>query len=174
LKPPPEGSRRPLPPDDPPPPSPDRIATSWDKGHGRIEKRTLEATTILTVGSKWSGLKQGFRITRERTAKGKTTVEVALGITSLSPERANAAALRAFLRTHWHIENKLHYVRDVTLGEDACRVRKGTAPQVLAALRNAVIHLLSAVEAESHPEAIELLQLRPEEAKRLIGVPQSE
>jgi predicted transposase YbfD/YdcC len=134
----------------------------------------LETTTILTVGSKWKGLKQGFRITRERTAKGKTTVEVAHGITSLSTEQANAAALLAFLRDHWQIENGLHYVRDVTLGEDACRVRSGTAPQVLAALRNAVIHLLWAVEAESHPEAIELLQLHPEEAKRLIGIPQSE
>ena len=96
------------------------------------------------------------------------------GITSLSADRANAAALLTFLRDHWQIENGLHYVRDVTLGEDACRVRSGTAPQVLAALRNAVVHLLATVSAESHPEAIELLQIHPEEARRLIGIPQSE
>ena len=134
----------------------------------------METTTILTTGSKWKGLKQGFRITRERTVKGKKTVEVVYGITSLSAERANAVALLVILRDHWQIENGLHYVRDVTLGEDACRVRSGTAPQVLAALRNAVIHLLTQVDAESRPEAIELLQIHPEDAKRLIGIPQHE
>ena len=79
------------------------------------------------MGSKWTGLNQGLRITRERTG-GKKTVEVVYGITSLSAERANAAALLVFLRDHWQIENGLHYVRDVTLGEDACRVRTGAAP----------------------------------------------
>lgn len=145
-----------------------------EKGHGRVEKRTLEATPILTAGQKWKGLKQGLRITRERTVKGRKTVEVVYGITSLSVTRANAATLLSILRDHWQIENGLHYVRDVTLGEDACRVRKGVAPQVLATLRNAVIHLLTEVDAESRPEAIEILQLHPEQARRLIGIPQCE
>lgn len=145
-----------------------------EKGHGRIEKRTLETTPILTAGQKWKGLKQGLRITRERTVKGARSVEMVYGITSLSMERANAATLLAILRGHWRIENGLHYVRDVTLGEDACRVRSGTAPQVLAALRNTVVHLLARVDAESRPEAIEILQLRPEEARTLIGIPQCE
>jgi len=57
--------------------------------------------------------------------------------------------LLAYLRNPWRIENELHSVRDVTLGEDACRVRSGDAPQVLAAIRNAVIHLLSKVKAKS-------------------------
>jgi hypothetical protein len=68
----------------------------------------------------------------------------------------------------------LHYVRDVTLGEDACRVRRGTAPQVLAALRNAVVHLLAEVGAGSRPEAIERLQIHHNEARKLIGIPQAE
>ncbi|AWM37633.1 hypothetical protein GobsT_43700 [Gemmata obscuriglobus] len=148
--------------------------TTSEKGHGRIEKRTLETTPIVTVGQKWKGLKQGLRITRERAVKGKKTVEVVYGITSLSMARANAATLLTILRDHWQIENGLHYVRDVTLGEDACRVRKGTAPQVLAAVRNVVVHLLASVEAKSRPEAIELLQLHPENARNLIGIPQSE
>ena len=101
-------------------------------------------------------------------------MEVVYGITSLSGERANAAKLLELVRSHWEIENSLHYVRDVTLGEDASRVRKGSAPQVLAALRNATIHLWSGVNASSVPEAIEQMQIRPEEAKRLIGIPQSE
>ena len=145
-----------------------------DKGHGRTEKRTLRVTSILTAGPKWKGLKQGFQVTRERTLGGQKTVEVVYGITSLSAERANAAALLTYLRDHWQIENGLHYVRDVTLREDACRVRCGSAPQVLAALRNAVVHLLADIEANSRPEAIEYLQIHPEEAKRLIGIPHCE
>lgn len=175
MKRPPEGSRRPLPPEDVHFSAPaDRVVTTSEKGHGRIEKRTLETTPIVTVGQKWKGLKQGLRITRERAVKGKKTVEVVYGITSLSMARANAATLLTILRDHWQIENGLHYVRDVTLGEDACRVRKGTAPQVLAAVRNVVVHLLASVEAKSRPEAIELLQLHPENARNLIGIPQSE
>jgi hypothetical protein len=46
------------------------------------------------------------------------------------------------VRRHWHIENRLHWPRDVTLGEDACQVRSGHAPQALAALRNCVVGLL--------------------------------
>jgi predicted transposase YbfD/YdcC len=76
-------------------------------------------------------------------------VEAVYGITSLRRDAADAAALLALVRGHWGIENGLHYVRDVTLGEDACRVRTGNAPQVLAALRNAVVHLLEGVEAAS-------------------------
>ena len=61
------------------------VATTIDKAHGRIEKRTLPTTTILTKGQDWAGLKQGFEITRERTIEGVTTVEVVHGISSLSP-----------------------------------------------------------------------------------------
>ena len=78
------------------------------------------------------------------------------------------------MRDHWQIENGLHYVRDVTLGEDACRVRSGRRPQVLAALRNAVVHLLKQMDANSHPEAIEQLQVRPEIARELVGIPACE
>jgi predicted transposase YbfD/YdcC len=139
-----------------------------------LEERTLRTTSILTVTEKWKGMKQGFEITRERTVDDKTTVEVVYGMTSLSADRADAAALLVHVRDHWKIENKLHYVRDVTFREDACRVRSGTAPQVLAAIRNTVVHLLKDVEAKSCPEALEVLQIHPEEAKRLIGIPQIE
>jgi predicted transposase YbfD/YdcC len=142
-----------------------------EKGHGRIERRTLRTTTILTRSHLWAGMKQGFAVTRERTIRGVKTTEVVYGITSLSGDRANAAALLKLVRDHWKIENELHYVRDVTLREDACRVRSGNAPQVLAAMRNAVVHLLAGVKADSRPEAIELLQLQPDRAKLLIGIP---
>lgn len=175
MKPPPDPSRRPLPPEDLPPPPPDKTARSYDKGHGRIEIRTLRTTSILTRGQLWKGMKQGFEITRERTVKGVKTVEVVCGATSLSPERADAKTLLELNRGHWPIENGLHYVRDVTLGEDACRVRSGATPQVLAAFRNVVVYLLTKVAgAKSRPEAIERLQIDPEMAKELIGIPPCE
>ena len=125
-------------------------------------------TRILTAGQNWKGLKQGFRITRERTVKGVTTVEVVHGITSLSAERANAATLLGLLRDHWRIENQLHYVRDVTLGEDACRVRKGRGPELLAALRNTANYLLERVKAPSKAAATRRFAAHPHEAIRLV------
>lgn len=100
--------------------------------------------------------------------KGKTSVEIAYGITSLSPEEASATKLLALNRRHWSIENSLHYVRDVTLREDACRVRKGNAPQVLAALRNATIHLLTQIPAPSRAAAIRSLSIHPAKTLALI------
>ena len=131
----------------------------------------MRTTGVLTLRRRWPGLAQGFEVTRERTVQGVKTVEVVYGITSLGEQEADARRLAGLVREHWRIENCLHYVRDVTLGEDACRVRKGSAPQVLAALRNAVVHLLSGVEAESRAAATERLAARPNEALGLLGRP---
>jgi hypothetical protein len=70
------------------------------------------------------------------------SVEVQPLITSVPRERADAATLLGWARGHWGIENRLHYVRDVTLGEDANRTRSGSGPQTLAALRNLAISVL--------------------------------
>lgn len=139
-----------------------------DKGHGRRERRTLVSTTILCGYVHWPGLAQVFRLTRERTVKGQTTVEVVYGITSLPRNRAQASRLLALIRRHWGIENKLHYVRDVTLGEDACRVRKGSSPQVLASLRNAALHLLKRFNPTNVAAAIRHLAAKPWKAIRLV------
>jgi Transposase DDE domain len=147
------------------------LAVTVDKGHGRLERRTLRTTWVLTLRDKWAGVRQGFELTRERTVAGRKTVEVVYGITSLAPEKATAARLLGLIREHWQIENSLHWMRDVTLREDACRVRRGTAPQVLAALRNAVVHLLGGTGARNRVEAIEQIQVGPERAKKLIGIP---
>ena len=73
-------------------------------------------------------------------AQGRDSVEIAYLVTSLSAEDASPARLLALNRAHWAIENRLHHVRDVSLGEDRCRVRAGARP--LAALRNLAVSLL--------------------------------
>ena len=85
---------------------------------------------------------QVCRVERVVKAGGAETREVAYAITSAGPEWADAEALLGYWRGHWGIENRLHYVRDVTPGEDASRIRSGSAPAVMAALRNAAITLL--------------------------------
>ena len=149
-----------------------QVATTIEKAHGRIEKRTLRTTTILTKHQDWAGLQQGFELVRERTIQGEKTAEVVHGITSLSPERADAKRLLELSRGHWGIENKLHYKRDVTMGEDASRIRKGGAPQIMAALRNSVIHVLSDVVAPSLASAMRTMGNRLSQALNILGLPQ--
>lgn len=90
----------------------------------------------------WPGLQQVCRIERTVNEKGCVTTEIAYAITSLTAERASAAELLAYNRGHWGIENRLHWVRDVSLGEDACRANVQNCPQNLAALRNVSLTLL--------------------------------
>jgi predicted transposase YbfD/YdcC len=119
--------------------------------------------------SDWPKLAQVIRVERERRIGDATHVEVAYYITSLDQTQADAARLLELIRAHWGVENRLHYVRDTTFGEDASRVRSGAAPQVLAAFRNAVIHLLEGVEATSKAAARRRLAARPDEAILLIS-----
>jgi predicted transposase YbfD/YdcC len=119
--------------------------------------------------SDWPKLAQVIRVERERRIGDATHVEVAYDITSLDQTQADAARLLELIRAHWGVENRLHSVRDTTFGEDASRVRSGAAPQVLAAFRNAVIHLLEGVEATSKAAARRRLAARPDEAILLIS-----
>jgi predicted transposase YbfD/YdcC len=86
----------------------------------------------------------------------------------LTREQADARRLLELVRSHWGIENGLHYVRDVTLGEDACQVRQEAAPQVLAAIRNVVVHLLEGVKAASKAAATRHFAAHPKEAIPLL------
>lgn len=156
-----------------PPPPPGSAAKSVDKGHGRLERRSIRVTTTLTKAQEFKGLRQGFELTRERTAKGGTTVEVAYGITSLGPERADAARLLGLARGHWGIENGLHHRRDVTMGEDASRVRKGSAPQAMAALRNGVIGALAGLKG-GLASAIRRMGNCLDQALSLLGISQDQ
>jgi predicted transposase YbfD/YdcC len=127
----------------------------------------------LTKTQDWAGLKQGFELTRERTLQGVTTRETVYGITSLSVEQADASRLLALTRGHWGIENGLHYKRDVTLGEDASRVRREAGPQVMAALRNSIIHLLDKT-TDNLAAALRTMSNCFNKALTLLGLPQLE
>jgi predicted transposase YbfD/YdcC len=116
----------------------------------------------------WPGTQQVFQIRRVRELPGKTEQETVYGITSLSAEEAGPGRLLGLARGHWGIENRPHGVRDVTLGEDACRVRSGSAPQVPAATRNVVVHLLEGVEAPGKAAALRRFAIYPLEALALL------
>jgi predicted transposase YbfD/YdcC len=90
------------------------------------------------------------------------------GRTSLVREGTEARRLLGLSRGHWGIENRLHDVKEETLGEDRCRVRTGAAPQVLAAIGNAVAQLLEDVEANRKAAATRRFAVHPEEALPLL------
>jgi predicted transposase YbfD/YdcC len=114
-----------------------------DRAHGRIELRTLKAVTVNHFGFPHAAqVLQVTRKTRDLGTRRWRTVTV-YAITSLTFAQASPARLADLLRGHWAIENGLHYVRDVTFSEDASQVRTGTAPQVMATLRNLAIGALS-------------------------------
>src|SRR5215204_5343172 len=114
-----------------------------DRGHGRVELRTLKAVTVHNFGFPHAA--QVIQVTRKvrdlRTRRWRTVTVYA--VTSLSHQQAGPARLADLLRGHWAIENGLHWIRDVTFGEDASQIRTGTGPQVMACLRNLVIGALS-------------------------------
>lgn len=145
-----------------------RSAQSQNKHGNRIEVRKIETLANLPPYINWPGVKQICRIERERTINGKTTLEIVCAITSLTRLHANAERLLKISREHWHIENCLHYVRDVTLGEDACRVRSGSAPQLLAALRNTAIGLLKRLGVPNKAAALRRHAAKPLEAMALV------
>ncbi len=116
--------------------------------------RTIRTTTRLNDYLDWPGVGQVCRIERVVKCGGEERREVADAITSAGPEWAGAAELLGWWRGHWGIENRLHWVRDVTLGEDASRVRTDAAPQVMAALRNAAVSLLRLLGATNIAAAL--------------------
>jgi hypothetical protein len=113
-------------------------------------------------------VEQVCRIERRRLVGGKESREVVHAITSLPKERAGAADLLRLSRAHWGIENRLHRVRDVTLREDACRVRTGSAPQALAAVRNTALTLLRRLGFTNMVEGLEHFMERRNDAVRLV------
>lgn len=118
-------------------------AAEVDKGHGRIETRIIAVRAIPSrLDQNWPGATRICRIERRREFKHRCTRQVVYAITSLPAERADAEALLKLARDHWRIENSLFHVKDISFGEDACRVRSDQAPAALAHLRNAALNLI--------------------------------
>lgn len=119
-------------------------ARDTGRGHGRREIRTLKILTVQ-AGIGFPHAAQALQIRRRRhrlDQPKRFTTETVYAITNLRVHEARPAQLAAWIRRHWHIENKLHWVRDVTYDEDRSQIRTGTGPQVMAALRNAAIGAL--------------------------------
>lgn len=116
--------------------------TAIDKGHGRVEERTLKVMPVPKHLKEWPGISHICQITRNRWEKGKETCETVYAITSLTGQKACAENLLSLNRNHWAIENQLHRVRDITFNEDRSTLRKGSSPQLMAALRNTAIQII--------------------------------
>lgn len=121
-----------------------QTATTTDRHRGRTEVRTLRVSTEMNayLALRWPYVRQVAQLTRTITRKSTTTQEVVYLITSLTPQDADPLRLLTLIRGHWSIENRLHYVRDVSFHEDRSQIRTGNAPQLLATLRNLVITLI--------------------------------
>lgn len=159
-----------------------------DRHGDREERRTLEASTEVVaylreaetrpeeeqIGG-WPGLGQVCRLHREvEYVSGKRTGECssewAYALTSLTPAQADPPRLLQIWRGQWQIENGLHYVRDVTVGEDASQIRCGQGPAVFAALRNTALGLMRLTKQANIAAAQRRYAMYPAEALSLLGI----
>jgi predicted transposase YbfD/YdcC len=116
---------------------------SSNGGHGRVEVRqhwTMEQVSYLTDAQQWQGFKSIGIVQSQRRIKGRMQTETRYYILSLS---SNARRFAEAVRSHWGIENCLHWVLDVAFAEDDCRVRKDHAPENLAIVRHIALNLLN-------------------------------
>ncbi|OQA12922.1 MAG: Transposase DDE domain protein [Chloroflexi bacterium ADurb.Bin360] len=154
---------------------PEGEARTVDKAHGRLEIRHLRVSSELSeyLAPRWPQVAQVFQIQRTITRHGKTTQELVYGLTSLNAQQASPPQLLTLVRHHWHIENRAHWRRDVTLGEDACRVTVGQVPQVLAALNNCVLAIVDFLQQPNLAAATRFFTARPQRALDLLLLPLS-
>jgi predicted transposase YbfD/YdcC len=156
--------------------SPDRRrwqeADTWDKGHGRLEHRHIICSPDLNdwFAKQWLGIEQVFRL--ERTTRllktGEVRHQVVYGLSNLSMRHGPPERMLAFIRTHWHVENRLHWRRDVTLGEDACQTRTGAAPALLARLNSTVLSLMDRLGVHNVARQARYLDAHLEQAIQLL------
>ena len=127
--------------------------------HGRIERRSIWTSTRLNTYLDFPGVGQAFVIERETIEKktGKHTCETVYGVTSHTPDSAAAAAVLAFNRDHWSIENACHYILDWNWDEDRCTIRTGHGPENLTALRRFAIGIIKAKSRDTVAATIQRL-----------------
>ena len=127
--------------------------------HGRIERRSIWISTRLNHYLDFPGVGQAFVIERHSLEKktGKSSIETAYGITSHTPQSADAARVLAFNRGHWAIENGCHYLLDWNWDEDRCTIRSGHGPENITALRRFAIGILKSNARDSGTATIQRL-----------------
>lgn len=147
-----------------------QTAVTVNKGHGRLERRTLTSSAMLKDYLEWPYLEQVFKLDRRfiNMSTGVVTTETHYGLTSLTPAEAGPERLLALQRTYWGIENGLHYRRDVTLKEDRCRLKIGHAARTMATLNNLVLALILRQGYAHLPPARRRYAAHPLEALHLI------
>jgi predicted transposase YbfD/YdcC len=135
-----------------------------DRGHGRVETRRLQVTTV--AGLDFPHAAQALRITRRaRPLAGRRWRTVTVyAITSLTAAQASPARLADWIRGHWGIE-ALHHIRDVTFAEDASQLRTGAAPRTMASLRNLAVAIL---RRHGHRNIAAALRYYARDATRLL------
>jgi predicted transposase YbfD/YdcC len=154
----------------------DPESSEWDehkrvqKGHGRLETREIWTSTQMNewFEQEWAGVAQVFKIRRLRKKRGKQEEEIVYGLTNLPRKKAQAERLLELNQKHWRIENRLHYRRDVTLGEDACQIRVKHAPQVLAALNGGVLAIMDYLGVNNVAKQMRHFCAQPQEALQLL------
>ena len=139
------------------------------KEHGRLETRRLACTPALASYTyrQWPGLAQVMRCTCQ------VECQTRYGLTSLGRSLAGPQLIEHFWRQHWTIENGSHYVRDETLGEDRRQIHVGSAPRVMAALRNGLLALLRYRGWSNSAAALRHYGASPQRALQLIGWPET-
>ena len=148
-------------------------ATSVEKGHGRLDEREVVTSFRLAAQLEFPYLEQVFRVTRKslEIKTGKVREQTTYGVTSWSVGAAGAAELLAATRGHWRIETGLHYRRDVTFHEDACRQTTKNGGRVQAIFNNLTIGVLRKLGWENLAKARRYFEAHIEEALTLILTP---
>src|SRR6185503_17420276 len=151
-------------------------AQKVNKGHGRLETRTITTSEMLNTSSAWPGLAQVYRLERQfqwwRNGRCyRTSCEVEFGITSLTRKQASPLRLLNIRRTHWGIETGLHYRRDVTLKEDATRMTSGDMGKVMASINNLILALIRQAHFHNAAQARRWFAAHPAHAFALLTTP---
>jgi len=143
-----------------------RSASVTSKAHGRLEVRTLTTSSQLNDFLDWPFLQQVFKLERTVTISktGKRRHEIVYGITSLATDQASPLQLLQMLRSYWHIENSLHYPRDVSLREDQTRFKAHSAAHCMAIINNLVLSIISKTGFPYVPSARRFFAASPEKA----------
>jgi predicted transposase YbfD/YdcC len=152
------------------PPKDFRSVTTTSKGHGRLEVRSLTASSQLNDFLDWPFLQQVFKLERTTTISKtkKTRQDTIYGVTSLAAEQASPAQLLHMLRSYWQIENALHYPRDVTLQEDQTRFKNHSAAHNMAIINNLVLSLIAKFPFPFVPSARRFFAAHPHDALALL------